>query len=365
MKKIGIDARLLSQTGVGVYIKNLLLSLEKMSLPKLQVYVYLLDNDYRDTTFKNPNFVKRKANFHWHTFAEQTRFLDLLLKDSLDLMHFTYFSYPVLYRRKFVSTIHDLTPLLFKTGKASTKNQMFYAIKYQGLKIVLSSQIKNSSAIITPTRTVKKQIVENYGDEYADKIFPIYEGINTELKTLKENKGLTKKFKGDFFICVNNFYPHKNTERLIKAFSHVKGDSRLVLIGPNDFFAKEIKKIIETASLKERIIVYTDSTLADLAFFYKNAKALLNPSLSEGFGLPNIEALYFGCPVIASDIDVFNEVLDDSFIKFNPYDVEDISHKINLFLEKQPKFDHRKLLEKYSFEDMAAETLKIYQNLLK
>src|SRR3989344_8561226 len=130
MLNIGIDARLYGQTGVGVYLKNLLYYLEKNAADKLLFYIYLLPQDYAVVNFNSINFKKRLVHSSWHSFSEQIEFPGILLKDNLDLMHFTYFSYPVFYRRKFVATVHDLTPLLFKTGKASTKNSLIYGIKH-------------------------------------------------------------------------------------------------------------------------------------------------------------------------------------------------------------------------------------------
>src|SRR3990167_4745149 len=112
MKKIGIDARLYRQTGVGTYLQNFLHYLDEQRLAKNLFYVYLMAEDFDKLTFRNKNIVKRKADFRWHTFSEQLGFLLLLYRDNLDLMHFTYFSYPILYLKKFVATAHDVTLLL-------------------------------------------------------------------------------------------------------------------------------------------------------------------------------------------------------------------------------------------------------------
>ena len=102
----------------------------------------------------------------------------------------------------------------------------------------------------------------------------------------------------------------------------------------------------------------------DLVYFYKNALALVHPSLSEGFGLPLIEAAYFNCPIIASDINVFKELLGNNYLSFNPNDVNDITSKIKIFIEKKPSFDYRNIIKKYSFEKMTNEIVKIYKKIL-
>lgn len=360
MKKIGIDARLYFQTGVGVYLRNLIYHLQKTATDDLSFYVYVLEQDGKKIYFENKNFIKREVPYKWHSFNEQLGFKDVLLKDTLDLMHFTYFSYPIFYNKKFIATVHDLTPLLFKTGRASTQNKFIYEVKHKVFKHILSSQIGNALEIITPTRSVKKQIVQEYGKKFENKITPIYEGIDHELTKIKENFSLKDKFKKPFFVYVGTFYPHKNVERLVRAFSKVKGDFTLILAGPEDHFTAQINRLIQSSGQENRIILHTKSSREDLVFFYKNALALVHPSLSEGFGLPIVEAAYFNLPIIASGIDVFKELLSGNYLQFDPFEEDDIAEKLRQFIDKKPKFNYAGLLKNYSFEHMAQETLNLY-----
>lgn len=364
MKKLGIDARLYGQTGVGVYLRNLIHYLQMIWKEEHQVYVYVLPQDESVVHLNHENFTKRVVPYRWHTIEEQTSFLSRLNKDSLDLMHFTYFSYPVMYKKKFIATIHDLTPLLFKTGRASTQNPLLYELKYQFFKYILTSQVKNAAHIITPTETIRNRLTETYGQQYAAKITSIYEGVDYLLQETKENKNLKSQFKKPFFIYVGNFYPHKNIENLVKAFKDVKEEVDLVLVGPNDFFASRIKTIVSEIHQEERIRMYNNATREDAVFFYKNAVGLIHPSLSEGFGLPIIESVYFNLPIIASDIPVFNEILGDTFTKFDPRSVQNITETINTFLEKKSRTHYKNLLEKFSFAHMTGETYKLYRQFL-
>lgn len=363
MKKIGIDARLYSQTGVGTYLKNLIYYLEKKELEDKIFYIYLMSEDFNKVLITNKNIIKKSVDYRWHTFGEQMGFAVRLYMDNLDLMHFTYFSYPVFYFKKFIATVHDATPLLFKTGKASTKNQFFYQIKHLFFKFILWNQVNRAVKIITPTETVKEQLKNIYGEKISSKITSIYEGVNYQIINSKENKKINKKYY-NFFIYVGNFYPHKNVEKLIEAFSKNKTSSKLLLIGPNDYFSSRILHYINIMKWANKIILVNDSSLQDLVFFYKNARALIHPSLSEGFGLPLIEAAYFNCPIIASNIEVFKELLGNNYLSFDPYSSEDIAEKISQFIEEKPKFDYRNLVKKYSFKKMVEETLKIYQEVL-
>lgn len=391
MYKIGIDARLYNQTGVGVYLQNLLYFLEELVKGDIRLYIYLLPEDYDKARFKNQYFIKKVINSRWHTFSEQIDFARTLYQDNLDLVHFTYFSYPVLYKKKFIATIHDTTPLFFKTGKASTKNKIIYELKFRAFNYVISQQVKNASKIITPTKTVKKQLVELFGKKYENKIVPIYEGVDYKLietakkfeilnsqfsmnfkdlniKNLDLNNNLKLKIKNylkkPFFIYIGNFYPHKNVERLIQAFAKIKDDVRLILVGPDDYFSQRLMQLIKQLNQKKRIAFYHNPSKQDLVSFYKNALALIHPSLSEGFGLPIVEAVYFKLPIIASNIEVFKELLNKKYVSFNPLSVEDIAKKIRFFLSQSKKIEYGNLLQKFSFESMIKETLILYQKML-
>lgn len=363
MKKVGIDARLYSQTGVGVYLRNLIHFIEKLSPKDLIFNIYLLPEDEGKISFKSRNLIKRKVSYHWHSFKEQFFALDLY-RDRLDLVHFPYFSFPILYKQKFVSTVHDLTPLHFKTGKASTGNSLFYNFKLSAFKIIIANQIKNSKFVITPTESVKQQILQIFGDSLESKICPVYEGVNWEFLKAAPNSNLQSRFEKEFLLYVGNFYPHKNVENLIRAFTKINRDILLILVGPQDFFSKRISELISQLKQERRIILFHNPKIEDFVFFYKRALALVHPSLSEGFGLPLVEAAYFGCPIVASDIKVFKEVLKDNYLSFDPYNLDDIKQKIEYFLKERPKFNYQEVLKNYSFENMTKETLKIYKRAL-
>lgn len=363
MKKIGIDARLYRQTGVGTYLRNYLHCLLKKENPPFSYHLFVLPQDSREIQSIYPNVIVHEAPYLWHSFDEQIGYYFSLNKHKLDLMHFTYFGYPILYKRPFVTTIHDMTPLFFKTGKASTQNALIYELKHKAFQFILRSQVINSSAIITPTKTVRSQLLSYYGMKYKSKIFPIYEGVGYELTKASSNDALNNRFTFPFYIYVGNFYPHKNIKRLTSAFSQLKNNPKLILIGPNDYFAKSLKKEIPST---ENIMFYHNPTFADLVYFYTHAKALIHPSLSEGFGLPIIEAAYYNCPIIASNIAVFKELLADNYVSFNPLSIDHIFRAIKFFdcQNKQRQYPPRQL-EHYSFQEMTRQTEKIYRDILK
>lgn len=359
MKRIGIDARLYSQTGVGTYLSNLITELQKIAPREIEFLIYVLPQDRSKVIITNNNFYIKEANFLWHTFGEQIGFYQQLNKDALDLMHFTYFGYPVFYQKPFVATVHDVTPLLYKTGKASTKNPFTYVIKHRVFQYILKNQILYAKKIFTPTKTVKNQLISLYGMQKDQKIIPTYEGINISLIQAKESIELKQKYSQPFYIYVGNFYPHKNIERLLSVFQSSKDFSKLILIGPDDYFAKRLLKSLDYNG-RQKIQFYHHATLNDLKFFYTHAKALIHPSLSEGLGLPLIEAAYFHCPVIASNIPVFQEILGNSYIYFNPTDIQDIARTISNFEYSNDLIQPKVNFKLFSFPFMAKKTLEAY-----
>lgn len=364
MKRIGIDARLYFQTGVGVYLRNFLHYLQQKPPVGYEFYIYVLQKDASQITFNSNQFIKREVHSHWHSISEQTAFLQILNQDKLDLMHFTYFSYPVFYKKKFIATVHDITPLIHKTGRASTLHPLLYELKYQSFKFVLQQQIKNASAVITPTKTVKKQILDIYGNRYETKIHAIYEGVNYEMEQASENTSLKNKFKKPFFVYIGNFYPHKNVETLINAFKDIQNEYELVLVGPDSYFSGRVQQEIQEKNITN-IRFYHTGSIEDLVFFYKNAVALINPSISEGFGLPLVEAAYFKLPIIASDLDVFHEILEDNFLSFNPQSVEELQEILFKVINEKQLLVKPRINRQMSFEHMTSEIVNLYDNELK
>lgn len=368
MKKIGIDARLYFQTGVGTYIRNLLHYLPNYLSSKYEICIYVLNKDVHKLNSISNIFTIYGVDANWHSFNEQTKFYKQIMSDNLDLMHFTYFSYPVLYKRPFVATVHDMTPILYKTGRASTLNPILYEIKYFIFRHILRTQIKLAKAIITPSETVKDQLVSFYGKAYQNKIYSFYEGVSFELLEKGQFSKISNEYDFSYFLYVGNFYPHKNVERLITAFFQIdfvdtpfKRTPNLLLVGPDNMFAKRLKSMI-THKQRPYIKFIHDFKISSLKSLYKNALALVNPSLSEGFGLPLIEATYFNCPVIASDIPVFREILGNNYIPFNPTSIEDIKLKLQNFIPKQAAAPVN--IDKFNFDKMTKNMFTLYASML-
>lgn len=365
--RVGIDARLygVKNRGIGRYIEDLIINLEKIDNENYY-YIFLYKNNFNDYQPKNKNFEKILIKIRWYTFAEQF-FLPLILKKyHLDLIHYPHFNIPFLGIKKFIVTIHDLTLIHFPNRKASTLPFYLYKLKYWLFRQLQKYLLKKAIIIITPSKFVKKDLLNNYLLP-ADKIKVIYEGV-WQKKYLLSNKILEKlKINKPYLLYVGAAYPHKNLEKLIKVFSLInqKKQHQLIIVGHIDFFMKQLME--KVYQLKEKTIIFTGFLSDnDLYNLYQKAKIFVYPSLSEGFGLPAIEAQANHLPIAASNQTCLKEILGKGAIYFNPYDQEEMLEKIKeLLLSKSLKRRVIKAgqinIKRFNWLKMAEETLKLYK----
>lgn len=366
--KIGIDARLWNETGVGRYTRNLIFSIDKLaesSKFKHELFVFFRKNEFTTIEFESPKIKKKLADVSWHSLSEQTKFLKILKKESLDLVHFPYFSFPVFYNKPYVMTIHDLIINRFPTGKASTLPLPIYWGKWLGYKFILKRGIFGAQKIIVPSLAIQNELKEEFTVS-KDKIKVIYEG-GFENQRADGKKSIVGK---KYFLKVGNAYPHKNVNTLLRAFAKIYAKDQsvyLVFAAKRDFFYKRILEKI-TYPLMNNIIFIESPTDKELKNLYENAVATIVPSFMEGFGLTAIEALSCGCPILLSDIPVHHEICKDTARYFDPYDETDMAQKMErviiLTTKERKKFATiaQAFAKKYSWEKMVSQTVELYES---
>ncbi len=366
-KKIGIDVRLWNETGIGRYIRNLVENLIRTDSGH-EYILFACSKDFNDIKrliLKSENFQIIKADIHWHSASEQIEFPSLLNKYNLDLMHFPYFSVPVMYKKPFVVTVHDLIINNFSTGRATTLPRPIYFVKKIGYSYVLKSAIKNSRKILAPSLATKQEILSHYSVP-AQKIEVTPEGID---KTILDFKPNIFSEKHPYFLYVGNAYPHKNVERLIEAFlifSEKHPEYKLRLVGKKDFFYERLIHKIHNSKI-EFMGYVTDM---DLAKLYKNSEATIAPSLMEGFGLTVLEALSLGSIVACSAIPSLQEVAGESAIYFDPEDVLTLTSAMETVAGMNKGTRDERISAgltragKFSWEKMTKETIDVYESCL-
>lgn len=227
-----------------------------------------------------------------------------------------------------IMTIHDLSFL--ENPKWFSKAYYYY------YKIMTPLAAKTSNRIITVSYFSKKEILKFYPFIPDHKISVAYNAINDSFTTEHHMKGK----KQPYFLAVSSMDPRKNFQRLIKVFEKMK-DCRLYIVGGSNKIYGNSHNSTNNPNI-QLLGRVSDKTLIDL---YKNAEAFIYPSLYEGFGIPPLEAMALGCPVLASDIPVLHEVCDDAALYFNPLEENDIQKAIASFHGSNDK-DKEKLIEK-------------------
>lgn len=360
---IGIDARMYGpkQTGIGNYIKYLIEELLRLDEANTY-YLFLAPQGYEHFVPPRAGVHKVKADFPWYSFGEQLGFARLLYRYPLDLMHFPHFNVPLLYRKPFVVTIHDLTPKFFpgeKVGKSWLRRQAY--------EVVLRHAIFGSRAIITPSRFTKDDILRYFAVD-PDKIQVIPEGIPLPQEAIPSLPAWLTPLP--YLLYVGVWRSHKNLAGLIKAFGIVKKEAdiahKLVLIGDPDMYYQNLASLWEECGVQEEILPIGFQDDSRLFAWYAHASLLVLPSFYEGFGLTPLTSLALGVPVAVSRIGALQETLGNAAFYFDPHSPSDMARVIRLALSR-PAMRQKKLtqaalaLPAYRWEAMAKATRKLFE----
>lgn len=182
-----------------------------------------------------------------------------------------------------------------------------------------------------------------------------------------------KEFK-HYFIYVGNAYPHKNLERLIEAMvslnKEIKDDIGLAIVSSRNVFVLRLEKLVKKLNAENYVKLLGFVPDGKLSGLYENSTAFVFPSISEGFGLPGLEAMASGTLVLASDIPVFKEIYQDNAVYFNPFGVDSIKDAMKLVLEMKGDERIKKIskgkefTKRYSWVKMAQQTLDVYRTAI-
>lgn len=363
MAKIVIDARE-SGTSTGRYVDKLVEYLYKL---KPEFEVIILTKSPRLPNFKRvaPSFKVLKSDFKEFTFAEQLGFLKQLKSLKPDLVHFTMTQQPVRYKGRKITTIHDLTTVRFDNP---SKNQLVFKSKQRVYEQVIKRVAKESKRIITGSNFVKRDVAR-FANISPDKITVTYEAADRITSRPEPVPRLDGK---RFIMYVGRPTPHKNLPRLIRAFEGLRRrhpELILALAGKMDANYKRLEAMVSDKRLAHSVVFTGFISEGQLKWMYENTEAYVFPSLSEGFGLPGVEAMVHGAPVVSSNATCLPEIYGNGAHYFNPKDVNDMAQKINDVLTKPDL--RRQLIKngqaqaaKYSWQKMAQKTLEIYKQAL-
>lgn len=368
-KRIGIDARFYIHGAAGLarYTQELISHLTKAKSPHTFV-IFLRRDESAEFKLQSPNLEVRYTDIPHYTVREQLVFGRELRAAKLDLMHFTNFNFPIGYRRPFIISINDLT-LLSYAGRSK-----FSRLKVRPMREVMRAGAKRSLKILTYSEHQKDLIVNEFRVA-PEKVEPIYLAVDPQFKPLSAtNINAFRKRVGlsePFIMYTGQWRQHKNLVRLIKAFKLVQrgAEVKLVLAGKIDSAFPIIPETIHAQGVGDSV-VFTDFVAdEDLPRYYNAAEAFAFPSLSEGFGLPPLEAMACGTPVVSSNAPPMPEILGDAADYFDPRNVEDIAESLLTVLKdkrRQATLRRKGLaqVKRYSWRRTATETLEAYDEAL-
>lgn len=362
--KIVIDARE-SGTTSGRYVDKLIEHIYKIGVDhEITVMTKSHRLDFMRTIA--PDFETVAADFKEFTFSEQIGFLRFCRNLKADLIHFPMVQQPLLYHGKKVTTLNDLTTLRFKNP---SKNPLLFWTKQKIYGFVNKKVARDSDRILTFTDFVRDDILKYVPNLAKDKFTTTYLAADEIVEKPQPIKQLVGK---KYLMYVGRPQPHKNLRRLVDSFVILKKkhpDLQLVLVGKNDELYESHLKYIKDKNIKDITLTGFVSE-SQLRWLYENCAAYVFPSLSEGFGLPSLEAMIHGAPVVSSNATCLPEVNGDAAHYFDPLDTADIAAKINdvLMDEKlKNKLIQRgkKQVMKYDWKKTAKQTLAIYERALK
>lgn len=365
--RIGVDARKIKDFGIGVYIQNLVKNL--LLLDKENKYILFFDPaDIDDFSFPQTRVEKVINRSGKYSLGEHFTLSWQSRRKKVDLFFSPHYVMPVFLNCLKVVTIHDLIHLKFPEF-LPRRGAHLYA------RLMFRQTARAADRIITDSHHTKSDICRILKAD-PRRIEVVYPALDEaffgsenpeEIKQLKEKWGVKK----DYILYLGSEKPHKNLKNALLAFSKLAGktDLTFVIRGADLKKNESLGQMSTSFDLEERVTFLDFIPKKELPFLYRGAKLLVFPSLYEGFGLPVLEAMACGCPVVASDAASLPEVCGEAAYYIDPYSIESIAEGIYKVISDQ---NLRKTLigrgleraKLFSWEKAAKRVLNIFEDVL-
>jgi len=367
--RIAIDARKLHDYGIGTYVRNLIRELARQD-DDARYVVLCHPDDAEFVRALGPRFdalVERAGNY---SVREQLTVPLALLRASVDLFHAPHYVVSPLTRSPYVVTIHDCIHLRFPQYLPN-RAAHFYA------RTMMSMSARRAERVLTVSEASKNDILHYLGVP-AHKVEVIYNALDERLAvapTPEDVQRVRERFllTSPFILYAGNIKPHKNVDRLIEAYSILRRrgveDVKLLIIGDEISKYPNLRRLVHKFQLHQQVRFLGFVSDATLAVLYRLAGVFVFPSLHEGFGLPPLEAMAAGTPVITSNVSSLPEVVGDAAVLIDPMDAGAIADAMARVLEDETlraelvRRGHERI-KAFSWERSVARIRQVYGELV-
>ena len=363
--RVAIDARKLRDFGIGTYTRNLLRHLAR--LDQENEYVLLcrpsdmgvaeqLGSNFRGVLEPSPNYSLR----------EQVHVPWVLRREKPDVFHSPHYVLPPATLCRSVVTIHDCIHLMFPQylpGRAA----------YAYARASMWAAARRSHRILTVSEASKRDIIRFFNVP-PEKVVVVYNSIDERFRTSPPEDDIERvreryQLQHGFVLYVGNIKPHKNLVRLIEAFDLLRqrgfDDMKLLIIGDEISKLPALRRAVHAHKLHKHVRFLGYLPDETLAILYRLAAVFVFPSLYEGFGLPPLEAMASGTPVVTSNVSSLPEVTGDAAVLVDPYKVESIVEGIERVLTDEALRERLRTrgiarAREFSWEQSVARTRELY-----
>jgi len=369
--RVGIDARKLTDYGIGAYVRNLLDAIARN--PQSERYrfrVYVRPADRPSVPPLPERFEIVEEDSPGYSISELTRFAWRLWRDRLDLFHATHYVIPPLARARAVVTIHDIIHVLYPQFLPH-RAALIYA------RVMIRRALRRADRIITVSHNSKRDLVDYFGIAPA-RIDVIYNGVaarfRADLPPAEIDRVAAKyALPRPYLLFLGGEKPHKNVRNVLRAFAEARRDRplphELVLAGPMPRNRSRVDALIAALDLDAHVVRPGVVPEEDLPGLFAGSDAFLYPTLYEGFGLPVAEAMACGVPVLTSSTSALQEIAGGYAYLVDPMDVDAIARGIvDLATDPKRREEYadlgRRRAADFSWDRAAAQTLRVYAEAL-
>lgn len=374
--RIAIDIRRMYEFGLATYIRNVVSTLGRIDA----VNEYFLVGQ----TARFEQLGNLPENFHLlpiqnpeGSFATYLEMHRVLARNEVDLVHVPHtFWRPLITKAPYVITVHDLLDYMYRARTSNGMRRMVHSY--------MTRQVMHHAARIFAVSNFTKRDVGRYFNVTPERIEVVYNALDEKFRgghsTPKEQAMIRGRYQVEspFLLYAGRISPHKNVARIIEAFSALKGelakdgaypDLKLIVIGDEVSKNPDIRRAVIRSGMQHEVRFLGYVPIDVLRIFFDMAKVFVFTSLYEGFGLPPLEAMAHGTPVVASNTSALPEVVGNAALLVNPENIFEISRALQRALTDQSLRERMKAagilqVQRFSWDVSVKRMIEVYQQVL-